>query len=66
MTSWSAIHCGYRRVILWEAVGNRLSRSNYEATLVLVELHYDRVSDSSALVPALAQQRINVNATPAV
>jgi len=50
----------------WEPVGNRLSRSNYEATLLLVELQYGWVSDSSALVLALGQQRTNVNAAPVV
>jgi ureidoacrylate peracid hydrolase len=50
----------------WEPLGNRLARSNYEATLLLVELQYGWVSDSSALVLALRQQRTKVNATPVV
>ena len=60
----------YRCLLLadctWEPVGNRLSRSNYEATLLLVEVEYGWVSDSSALVLALAQRRTHVNALPVV
>jgi ureidoacrylate peracid hydrolase len=58
----------YRCLLLadctWEPVGNRLSRSNYEATLLLVELQYGWVSDSSALVLALSRRRTGVNAVP--
>ena len=50
----------------WEPVGNRLARSNYEATLLLVEVEYGWVSDSSALVRALSQPRTAVNAAPVV
>jgi ureidoacrylate peracid hydrolase len=60
----------YRCLLLadctWEPVGNRLSRSNYEATLLLVELGYGWVSDSSAFIRALSQQRTVATAATAV
>jgi ureidoacrylate peracid hydrolase len=56
----------YRCLLLadctWEPVGNRLSRSNYEATLLLIELEYGWVSDSSALVLALTGRCTDVSA----
>jgi len=41
-----------------EPVGNGLSRSNHEATLLLVELAFGWVSDSAALVQALSEQPV--------
>jgi ureidoacrylate peracid hydrolase len=47
----------YRCLLLadctWEPIGNRLPRSNYEATLLLVELAYGWVCQSANLVRAL-------------
>ena len=60
----------YRCLLLadctWEPIGNRLSRSNYEATLLLVEVTYGWVSDSSNLVRALSQHLATVNVARAV
>ena len=41
-----------------EPVGHGLPRSNHEATLLLVELAFGWVSDSAALVQALAEQPV--------
>ena len=41
-----------------EPVGNGLPRSNHEATLLLVELAFGWVSDSTALVQALSEQPV--------
>ena len=41
-----------------EPVGHGLPRSNHEATLLLVELAFGWVSDSAALVQALAEQSV--------
>jgi ureidoacrylate peracid hydrolase len=60
----------YRCLLLadctWEPIGSRLPRSNYEATLLLVEVAYGWVSDSSNLVRALCQPRATMNAAHAV
>jgi ureidoacrylate peracid hydrolase len=54
----------YRCLLLadctWEPIGNRLSRTNYEATLLLVELTYGWVSESATLVRALSQTLASV------
>lgn len=48
----------YRCLLLadctWEPIGTRLSRSNYDATLLLVEVAYGWVSESAMLVRALS------------
>jgi ureidoacrylate peracid hydrolase len=60
----------YRCLLLadctWEPIGNRLSRSNYAATILLVELSYGWVSDSATLVRALSEHPAAVNVAQAV
>jgi ureidoacrylate peracid hydrolase len=43
-----------------EPIGNRLPRTNHEATALLVELVYGWVADSAALVRALTERPIAV------
>jgi ureidoacrylate peracid hydrolase len=60
----------YRCLLLadctWEPIGNRLSRTNYEATLLLVEVTYGWVSESATLVRALSQKLATVDVAHAV
>ncbi len=51
-------HCLLLADCTAEPVGNGLSRSNHEATLLLVELAFGWVSDSAALLRALAEQPV--------
>jgi ureidoacrylate peracid hydrolase len=46
-----------------EPIGNRLSRTNREATLLLVELVYGWVAESDALVEALSSKSATASAT---
>lgn len=45
-----------------ELIGNRLPRTNHEASLLLVELVYGWVTESSALMQALVEKRVTVTA----
>jgi len=60
----------YRCVLLAdctaEPIGNRLSRTNREATLLLIELVYGWVTESSALLPKLNERSAAVHAARAV
>jgi ureidoacrylate peracid hydrolase len=49
-----------------EPIGNRLPRTNREATLLLVELVYGWVAESAALVRTLGEQSVAVHVAQAV
>ena len=49
-----------------EPIGNRLPRTNREATLLLVELVYGWVAESAALVRTLSERSVAVHVAQAV
>jgi ureidoacrylate peracid hydrolase len=59
----------YRCLLLadctWEPIGSGLARSNYDATLLLVEIAYGWVSESATLVKALREKPAAVEVTHA-
>jgi ureidoacrylate peracid hydrolase len=60
----------YRCLLLadctWEPIGNRLPRTNYEATLLLVELAYGWVTQSAELIRALGAKSTALDVAQAV